>query len=653
MKPEADIQAEPGANPAAEVGGDVEPVGLDHWRLLFTDADIEQRYRRDHTRRVLPTIRLAFLCGTILFGFFGLLDFYLIVENLNTVLAMRFGIGCGTLLIAFGLTYTKLFDEYNQLIVSIAMLNCGLAIVAMTAIAGPPANEIYYAGLIMVIFYASILVHCRFIFTVAVTVTLVAAYFCGCHNGRAAALASDRGQFILPDHVARDEHLRLLRAGTRLASPVLTFLALQHASDVAIELKNEAVSANHAKTEFLATMSHELRTPLNAILGFSDIMKAGMYGPLGSSKYEDYAEDIHDSARHLLSIINDILDYSKTESGTVTLAENDINAAELTERSVRICNQIAASKGCASRRTSRRGPPIIRADRRLIQQALVNLLSNAIKFTPSAGEVKVSSSHSEAGGCRLIVSDTGIGIAPDDQVRVFEPFAQVQSAFARDQGGTGLGLPLVRKVAEMHGGTVELVSQVGEGTTVTIELPPSRSLGFAEFDRSAGFRISAGVLNQQLSPVSGHTASRLGQCFPYALRLRHLATARHIQHFVAVAVFNPPVCDELHGPVVAQPRIGHVTDNQCAARCQLPVEPAGKASGHRGPQVVDETYSVDQVLRLDLSGGHATTHDSDETLLQHAQISLPPLCRNCGHEPGISIFQCFEILVDQREVRLT
>lgn len=485
MKPEADIQAEPGANPAAEVGGDVEPVGLDHWRLLFTDADIEQRYRRDHTRRVLPTIRLAFLCGTILFGFFGLLDFYLIVENLNTVLAMRFGIGCGTLLIAFGLTYTKLFDEYNQLIVSIAMLNCGLAIVAMTAIAGPPANEIYYAGLIMVIFYASILVHCRFIFTVAVTVTLVAAYF---------AVVTMVAPLPLQVIVANSFFLIMSLGMSIFACYALElgwrrrfsrFLALQHASDVAIELKNEAVSANHAKTEFLATMSHELRTPLNAILGFSDIMKAGMYGPLGSSKYEDYAEDIHDSARHLLSIINDILDYSKTESGTVTLAENDINAAELTERSVRICNQIAASKGVRITSDFPAWTPIIRADRRLIQQALVNLLSNAIKFTPSAGEVKVSSSHSEAGGCRLIVSDTGIGIAPDDQVRVFEPFAQVQSAFARDQGGTGLGLPLVRKVAEMHGGTVELVSQVGEGTTVTIELPPSRSLGFAEFDESA------------------------------------------------------------------------------------------------------------------------------------------------------------------------
>jgi two-component system cell cycle sensor histidine kinase PleC len=486
MTAEPETESIPGTTLATEEAGDVEPVRVDYWLLRFSDPEVEARYRRDHIRRVLPFIRIALLCGSILYGFFGVLDAYLIEHALAEVLAIRFIGGCGTLLLALALSYTRLFDRHNQLILSIAMLNCGLGIVAMTAVADAPANETYYAGMIMVIIYAAILIHCRVIYTIAVTVTMVAAYFLVVTViaplptkvivGNSFFLIMSLGVSIFACYA--------LDLGWR--QRFSRFLALQRASDVAIALKNDAVSANHAKTEFLATMSHELRTPLNAILGFSDIMKAGMYGPLGSSKYEDYAEDIHDSARHLLSIITDILDYSKTESGTIELDEVDVNTAELIERSVRVCNQIASSKGVRLNVEMPEWTPLIRADRRLLQQALMNLLSNAIKFTPSAGEVKVVASHSEDGGCSLVVSDTGIGIATEDQARVFEPFAQVQSAFAREQGGTGLGLPLVRRVAEMHGGSVTLNSRLGEGTAITIALPASRSLGFAEFDENSG-----------------------------------------------------------------------------------------------------------------------------------------------------------------------
>jgi len=461
---------------------DLEPVEIDLIRLRFRDPEVEDRYRREQTERVTPFVRFALAGGCILYGLFGILDAYLIDENLEYVLAIRFLFGCGTLLAAMLLTYTPVFQRHAQSIVALAMMNCGLGVIAMTIIAPPPANETYYAGLIMVLFYASVLIHCRFANNLAVTVTLVVVYF-----------ASVATVAPLPDEIiVNNAYFLLMSLGVGVFACYTLelgwrqrfsrYLALEHASDVAIELKNEAVSANHAKTEFLATMSHELRTPLNAILGFSEMMKSELYGPLGSAKYGDYAEDIHQSARQLLTIISDILDYAKSETGSFELEETELNATELMERAVRTCHQLAASKGVRVSVATPEWTPQIKGDGRLLHQILVNLISNGIKFTPSAGEVRVSVSHAEEGGCRFQVADTGIGISEEDQQRVFEPFAQVQSAFARDQGGAGLGLPMVRRLAQMHEGQVEMTSRLGEGTTVVVNLPAERMTGFVEFD---------------------------------------------------------------------------------------------------------------------------------------------------------------------------
>ncbi|WP_416897962.1 MAG: sensor histidine kinase [Minwuia sp.] len=469
---------------SSSVGNDVEPVGLNRIVLRFKDREIEDRYRREHLVRVLPFVRLALFCGAVLYAFFGVLDMYLIERNLGAVLAIRYVLGCGTLLLAFASTWTRFFQRRSQLVLTIAMLNTGLGIVGMVAITDPPAAGTYYAGLIMVIIYASMLVQCRLVYAVAVSVALYVAYLA------VAVVVNPLPEWTLVNNIF---FLTMSLGVSIFACYALElgwrqkfsrYLALERASEIAIELKNEAVGANQAKTEFLATMSHELRTPLNAILGFSDILKAGMYGPLGSPKYQTYAEDIHHSAHHLLSIINDILDYSKSESGVMSIDERDVNIREMVTRSARMCQQMASAKGVRLSVEPSEWTPILRADRRLMQQVMVNLLSNAIKFTPSAGAIRIRYWRDNDGACKISVADTGIGIAPEDQERIFEPFTQIQNAFARDHGGTGLGLPLVRHIVGLHGGTVELKSRLGEGTEFTVSLPASRFSGFAEFDDS-------------------------------------------------------------------------------------------------------------------------------------------------------------------------
>jgi PAS domain S-box-containing protein len=240
------------------------------------------------------------------------------------------------------------------------------------------------------------------------------------------------------------------------------------------EARDQAEAANRAKSEFLAAMSHELRTPLNAIIGFSEVMENETLGPVGSVKYRDYAEDIHQSGQHLLDLINDILDLSKVEAGVEELHEEDIEIPEVIESVLRLVRQRAQNGGVALRLDPSDRLPLLRADKRKLKQILANLLSNAIKFTNPGGKVTLRAWCRVDSGFVFQIVDTGIGIPPEDIPKALSQFGQVDGDLNRQYDGTGLGLPLTKALAELHGGCFDLQSQVTVGTTVTVRFPAER-----------------------------------------------------------------------------------------------------------------------------------------------------------------------------------
>ena len=250
--------------------------------------------------------------------------------------------------------------------------------------------------------------------------------------------------------------------------------ARKAAETVMREAKEAAEAANRSKSEFLANVSHELRTPLNAIIGFSEVMEHEMFGALGNEHYRDYARDIRLSGTHLLEVINDILDLAKVEAGKVELQEETIDVQKVIESTVRLVRERAGSRNIDVSVHVPEHLPHLWADERKVKQILINLLSNAIKFTPEGGAVTVSAGRDDSDTLRLEVADTGIGIAKESIETVLQPFGQVDSALSRSHAGTGLGLPLTKSLVELHGGRLDLDSELGKGTTVIVRFPHER-----------------------------------------------------------------------------------------------------------------------------------------------------------------------------------
>ena len=234
-------------------------------------------------------------------------------------------------------------------------------------------------------------------------------------------------------------------------------------------------AANEAKSHFLASMSHELRTPLNAIIGFSDLILSQPLGSLDHARYREYIGDIHDSGEHLLALINDVLDIARLDAGRVDIADDRIFLPDLI---MDACRMVSPQVGEAQLRIVTDLPatlPALRGDARRIRQILLNLLSNAIKFTPAGGSVSIAAQET-SNGLEVSIRDTGIGIAKEDLPAVMQRFGQIDSHISRKHPGSGLGLPLSKQLAELHGGSISIESKIGVGTVVAVSFPRERIL---------------------------------------------------------------------------------------------------------------------------------------------------------------------------------
>lgn len=461
--------------------------------LRFSDSALEERFMHDSLDQAMPIVRMFLLSAAMLCALFGLLDPIAAHDTYRTFWVIRFGFIVVSLLGALALTFTPIFLAYSQLIMSGAMACSGGGILLMIAIANSPAKETYYAGLILVVIYGSSLVRLRHLNALMVAVALFIGYqfvALAINPMPLRALFSNDFFFAVAILVgAFSSFFQELYIRRNFISREMLIEGKARAE----RLQEQAEAANRAKGDFLGIISHELRTPLNAIIGFSDIMRQQMFGPLGADRYQTYADDIHNSGNHLLEIINTILDLTKADAGRLGLDVAELDLVSTVESCLPLFRDETEQAQIKLKLVPPAEPLRLTADARLCRQIAINLLSNAVKFTPRGGAITVSFPSDDLGRRGLEIRDTGIGIAEKDLERVMLPFVQVESSLSRNHGGTGLGLPLVKKIVELHEGTFLIDSHLNVGTTVTVWFPSRRILEAIATDATAPAAVKLAV----------------------------------------------------------------------------------------------------------------------------------------------------------------
>ena len=457
-------------------------------RASFVSAEVEQAFRHETRRTWRNQVRLSLAVGVVAYLVFGGLDYQALGPGpeFSAVATARL-VAIAAAMAAFVATFLVKDHRTLDLVVMITTLIYGLAY-GYVAPWRPDHSVFHAVSFVVIIFGVLLFVPNRISFCLATGVVTTACYmavyalFLSSGSNDAFSIGLLLVTCCILGFASAHHIHRAWRKGYANLVALKDSNGRLHAQQRKLEeltedltlARDAADQANSAKSEFLANMSHELRTPLNAVIGFSEVIMEEALGPIGNTRYRGCASDIHVSGRHLLALINDILDLSKVEAGKQELQEAVVDLPRLVGESTTLVKKNAEQAGIRLRSHVAPDLPPIIADQVKVKQALVNLLSNAVKFTPAGGTVTVEAGRDAGGGLAIAVHDTGIGIAAEDLPKVLEPFHQVANSLTRQHQGTGLGLPLSKALIEMHGGTLALESEPSVGTIATIRLPADR-----------------------------------------------------------------------------------------------------------------------------------------------------------------------------------
>jgi two-component system cell cycle sensor histidine kinase PleC len=448
--------------------------------LRFADKQIERDFRAYRLAKSLFEIRAWSIAAVAFFAMLGGFEWLVLDEQLKAAFAVRYVVCLPLLLLALSVAATKWLERYVRL-----ALVAGGGLLFMFSMVGPQEGQAYLYLVVPITLFMYGQMGVQLIHTAPASwlmvfgfgvVVLLQREPLGSLLSAAATLVVLTN--ILAMFVAYNHELAIRRSYRNNRMLKLQIARSTDLARIAHAAKDEAENGNRTKSDFLARMSHELRTPLNAIIGFSEIMKDEMFGPVENKKYLEYLSDSHMGGNHLLKLVNDILELSKIEAGRLKLDESECDV----EEDILACFSLVRGQSADAgvRLSSDIGMDAARlyADRRMFRQILLDLLSNAIKFSDEGGEVGVISNRAKDGGLTVPVHDTGTGIKATDLDVVLEPFGRSQSADIQDQRGTGLGLAITKSLVERHGGSLSIDSVFGSGTTVNASFPAERCVPY-------------------------------------------------------------------------------------------------------------------------------------------------------------------------------